>query len=265
MLAGCLVLLLHGAAAYGLMQIKGYNRPQAPVHIVQAALLPVVEAVAVQAAEPKPVEKKLVRKPKPRVKPPERKKKRRKKVRRKVVRKQPPLPEPQAVPAQIPETVIVPQLMASAAQHISAEAVYVPPQPEAVATAAPQIVAEESDASTDADSGKAGDIPAGDTGRSGAAQILTGSISQADYLSNPKPAYPSASRRLGEQGTVRLEVLVSVRGTAQRVRILKSSGHPRLDRVAKNTVESSWRFTPKRVNGQAVAQRVRFNMPFVLN
>lgn len=273
MLAGCLMLLLHGAAAYGLMQVKGNNRSQPPVHIVQATLLPAVEAVAVRATEPKPAEVRAARKQKPEVKPPKPKKsaekKRRKKVRRKVARKQPPPPEPQAVLMQSPEVVVMPQLMTSTAQHVSAEAVYVPPQPiEPVEVVAPQAV-EAGDIDTDADGGKAADTPvaapAGGTQGSGAGQIVTGSISQADYLNNPKPRYPSASRRLGEQGTVRLEVLVSARGTAQRVRILKSSGHPRLDRAARSTVKSAWRFTPKRINGQAVAQRVRFNMPFILN
>lgn len=269
MLAGCLVLLLHGAAAYGLMQIKSYNRPQPPVHIVQAALLPVVEAVAVRAKEPKPAEARVVRKQKPEVKPPKPKKKRRKKVRRKKVRKQPPPPEPQVAPMQTPEVVVEPQLITSTAQHVPAEAVYVPLQPiESVEVVAPQAV-EADNIDTDADGDKVADTPvaapAGGAQGSGAGQIVTGSISQADYLSNPKPRYPPASRRLGEQGTVRLEVLVSVRGTAQHVRILKSSGHPRLDRAARSTVKSSWRFTPKRVNGQAVAQRVRFNMPFILN
>lgn len=268
-----LVLLLHGVAAYALTQLKGHNRPRNPVHVVQAALLPVVEQpVAVQPT--RTAEKKAVRKKKARPEPPA--KKRRKKVRKKVVRKQLPPPESPIAPVQEPQPEPQPQLLASAAQHIPAAPVYLPPQQLLItATAVPQITAAaadntktektdasatESDAPSDTDSNEADN-----TQTTGTPPVVTASISQADYLSNPRPRYPLISRRLGEQGMVRLEVMVSAQGHAQRVRILKSSGYHRLDDAAESTVRQSWKFTPKRVNGQAVAQRVRFNMPFTLN
>nr|MCU0972664.1 TonB family protein [Burkholderiales bacterium] len=66
---------------------------------------------------------------------------------------------------------------------------------------------------------------------------------RAGYLRNPEPQYPSASRRLGEQGTVQLRVLVSADGHAAHVDVHRSSGFPRLDDAAAAAVRD-WRFVP---------------------
>jgi protein TonB len=68
---------------------------------------------------------------------------------------------------------------------------------------------------------------------------------RAAYLRNPEPAYPNASRRLGEQGTVQLRVLVSADGHAARVDLHRSSGFARLDEAAAAAVRE-WRFVPAR-------------------
>ena len=72
----------------------------------------------------------------------------------------------------------------------------------------------------------------------------------AAYLHNPRPAYPPFSLRLREEGRVVLRVLVSRVGAAQRVLIAQSSGHPRLDRSAQETVKG-WRFVPAQVGDEA--------------
>ena len=54
----------------------------------------------------------------------------------------------------------------------------------------------------------------------------------AAYLNNPAPAYPSLSRRLGEEGRVLLRVLVDPDGRAREVHVQGASGHTRLDRAA---------------------------------
>jgi protein TonB len=64
---------------------------------------------------------------------------------------------------------------------------------------------------------------------------------RAAYLRNPEPPYPAASRRLGEQGTVQLRVLVSADGHAARVDVHRTSGFPRLDDAASAAVRE-WRF-----------------------
>jgi protein TonB len=73
----------------------------------------------------------------------------------------------------------------------------------------------------------------------------------AAYLGNPEPVYPIASRRLGEEGKVRLRVKVRADGTAERVEISQSSGFDRLDEAARAAVER-WRFIPARRGEDAI-------------
>ncbi|MGV3742385.1 MAG: energy transducer TonB, partial [Burkholderiaceae bacterium] len=75
------------------------------------------------------------------------------------------------------------------------------------------------------------------TGTSGATSGATSAVRfDADYLKNPAPEYPSASRRMREEGTVHLDVNVTVDGKAGELRIRKSSGYARLDEAALDTV-----------------------------
>lgn len=85
----------------------------------------------------------------------------------------------------------------------------------------------------------------------------------AAYLDNPKPPYPSVSRRLGEEGEVRLRVRVDPAGLAQRVEIQQGSGYPRLDQAALETVRQ-WRFVPARQGDQPVAAWVIVPIQFTL-
>lgn len=85
----------------------------------------------------------------------------------------------------------------------------------------------------------------------------------ADYLSNPAPAYPSVSRSLGEQGKVFLRVLVSPRGEAQEVHVHAGSGHERLDLAALDAVRR-WKFVPARQGESAVAAWVVVPISFTL-
>ena len=82
--------------------------------------------------------------------------------------------------------------------------------------------------------------------------------SDADYLQNPKPAYPSISRRLNEQGRTTVRVLIGADGQPQRAEIGKSSGFARLDEAAVATV-MRWRYVPGKRGG--VAEAMWFNVP----
>jgi periplasmic protein TonB len=82
--------------------------------------------------------------------------------------------------------------------------------------------------------------------------------SSADYLQNPKPIYPPASKRLGEQGKVLLRVLIGVDGTALDAEVKQSSGYDRLDRAALETVRK-WRYVPGKRAG--VAEAMWFDVP----
>jgi protein TonB len=77
----------------------------------------------------------------------------------------------------------------------------------------------------------------------------------AAYLNNPAPAYPSVSRRLGEQGLVLLQVQVTADGTAGSVALQTSSGSTRLDQAALEAVKK-WRFVPAKHGEQPVSASV---------
>lgn len=87
--------------------------------------------------------------------------------------------------------------------------------------------------------------------------------SDADYLQNPKPPYPPVSKRLNEQGTVIMRVLIGVDGLPQKAELRKSSGFDRLDQSAAATV-MKWRYVPGKRAG--IAEAMWFNVPinFVL-
>ncbi|HRQ48425.1 MAG TPA: energy transducer TonB [Rhodocyclaceae bacterium] len=85
----------------------------------------------------------------------------------------------------------------------------------------------------------------------------------AAYLRNPAPAYPSASRRRGEEGKVVLRVQVTADGRPDRVEIVQASGHPRLDRAALEAVQR-WRFEPAREGNTAVDSWIRVPIVFRL-
>jgi periplasmic protein TonB len=59
--------------------------------------------------------------------------------------------------------------------------------------------------------------------------------------SRVEPIYPPASRRAGEEGTVRLKVLVDERGRPGQVQVAQSSGFAKLDEAAVTAVRK-WKF-----------------------
>ncbi len=87
--------------------------------------------------------------------------------------------------------------------------------------------------------------PAPDLQAQAASAVVTPPSFNAAYLSNPAPAYPLAARRVGEQGTVTLRVLVTRDGLPARVEIEKSSGSKNLDTAARDAIWG-WRFVPAR-------------------
>lgn len=86
----------------------------------------------------------------------------------------------------------------------------------------------------------------------------------ADYLDNPRPAYPAMSRRLGEEGKVLLRVLVGSEGRAHEVQLKEGSGFARLDQAAREAV-LRWRFVPARKGGEAVEGWVLVPITFNLS
>ena len=92
---------------------------------------------------------------------------------------------------------------------------------------------------------------------------MTQEMLTAAYLRNPKPGYPAASRRMGEQGTVMLRVFVTLQGDPVRVELKASSGHPRLDQSAQEAVQR-WKFVPAKRGDNAVEAWVVVPIKFSL-
>jgi protein TonB len=154
----------------------------------------------------------------------------------------PELPKPKPAEAPKPKRALPPpppQLLASSTPSDAPVAFSVPPQPPAPAPSAPTTVAP-------------------------APLAITAARFDADYLDNPKPVYPHASRRLGEQGKVLLRVYVSAMGLAEKIEIKIGSGFARLDQSAHDAV-SRWRFVPARRGEQAVAAWVQVPITFQLD
>jgi len=125
-------------------------------------------------------------------------------------------PPPAAAPMPTP-TITTPSITVPSAPPIQAPVVTAPPAPPA--PSAPPAPA-----------------------------IRTGATLQAG-ASCAKPDYPSASRRLEEEGTVTLKFLISADGRVLQAEIEKSSGFNRLDEAARNAL-SKCQFRPGTVDGK---------------
>jgi len=88
--------------------------------------------------------------------------------------------------------------------------------------------------------------------------------SSAEYLHNPKPAYPRVSKAMGEQGLVVVSVFIGTDGVAHDARIKASSGFQRLDDAAFETVKS-WRYVPGKRAGVPEAMWYSVPVSFLLN
>ncbi len=88
-------------------------------------------------------------------------------------------------------------------------------------------------------------------------------VASANKALNKAPLYPMLSRRLKEQGTVYLEVLVLKNGKVGQLKLKQSSGFARLDQSALNAVRG-WTYQPALKLGQPVdfwfVQPVVFNL-----
>ena len=106
-------------------------------------------------------------------------------------------------------------------------------------------------------------VPAAPVANS-APQAISAARFDADYLHNPKPVYPTFSRRNGEEGKVLLKVRVSAQGSALDVTVSKSSGFPRLDTAAQEAV-GRWRFIAARRGDEPVESSVIVPITFTLD
>jgi protein TonB len=80
-----------------------------------------------------------------------------------------------------------------------------------------------------------------------AAPVRTGAV--VNSANCEKPDYPSASRRLEEEGTVSLRFLVGVDGKVLQAEVEKSSGFRRLDEAARAGL-AKCQFKPATLDGK---------------
>jgi protein TonB len=85
----------------------------------------------------------------------------------------------------------------------------------------------------------------------------------ANYLKNPRPAYPEIALRREWQGDVLLRVRVSPEGRAIEISVERSSGRDVLDQAAQEAVRG-WSFVPSRQGGVAIAGWVTVPIVFRL-
>ncbi|TCS38298.1 outer membrane transport energization protein TonB [Paucimonas lemoignei] len=228
-----LVILLHVAAFFALQ--NGLSKPvsRAEPREIVATLIAAQSAPAPTAAAPAP-------QPEP-VKPQAEPKPERHKPQPKKQVKETPKAEP--TPEPTPKSISKPAETAPAPAPAPAS----PPAQAAAAAPAPNAAA-------------AAGAPAGPPGPAQPKLVTSG----VEYIQPPSPVYPAVSRRLGEEGTVTLRVLVNERGRAEQADIHKSSGVPRLDEAARQAVLRAV-FKPYTENGGPIPYRVNVPISFQLD
>jgi len=85
-----------------------------------------------------------------------------------------------------------------------------------------------------------------------------------DLAASREPEYPPASRRLGEQGTVVLDVLIDASGRVTDAKVVRSSGFPRLDQAALEGVKASYHFVPGTIDGKPAPMQYTFRFNWKL-
>ena len=82
------------------------------------------------------------------------------------------------------------------------------------------------------------------------------------YVRLPKVMYPSISQDQGEEGTVKLSIIVEANGSVSEVKVTQSTNHQRLDAAAVRAAQGAG-YRPKSVNGTPV--RTRFNTSYTFS
>jgi len=160
-------------------------------------------------------------------------------------RPEPPRPRPVTPRAPVPAPQPTPQPVAEAAPQapIEVAAPFAPDPPPVPATTASSAAPSEAPP---------------------APPVIVLPTSSAAYLNNPPPTYPPVSVRLNEQGTVHLRAYIGTDGKASRVTVVRSSGFPRLDQAAVESVHR-WGFVPGTRNGNPEPMWVEMPVLFRLN
>ncbi|MFH1903559.1 MAG: energy transducer TonB [Candidatus Omnitrophota bacterium] len=105
-------------------------------------------------------------------------------------------------------------------------------------------------------------VPEGNIGRgfsSESAFKLSGPGARRKLISAPLPYYPEWAKERGVEAYLELKMWIDSSGSVQDVSILKSSGHPDLDRICAETI-SRWRFDPEEGQPTWAVLPLRFHL-----
>ncbi len=91
-----------------------------------------------------------------------------------------------------------------------------------------------------------------------------GSTVDGGYIELPNPPYPPLALENGNEGVVRLSVIVEPNGRVSNVSITRSSRNRLLDKAAENAAKNA-RYQPKTVDGYPVRTRFNTSFTFKLN
>ncbi len=87
---------------------------------------------------------------------------------------------------------------------------------------------------------------------------------RAIAASHSIPEYPFVSRRLREQGTLRLKLMLDEKGLVTDAVVVNSSGFQRLDEAAVKWVKAQWRYIPAMQGTKPVASTAEAIVEFKL-
>jgi TonB family protein len=90
---------------------------------------------------------------------------------------------------------------------------------------------------------------------------ISGSVAQANLISQTPPVYPQMAKMAKVQGPVVLQVILGKAGTVENLRVI--SGHPMLVQAALDAVRQ-WRYKPYLLNGEPVEVETQVTVSFKL-
>jgi len=91
--------------------------------------------------------------------------------------------------------------------------------------------------------------------------FVGGDVQAAKLIYSPKPVYPQLARAARVQGTVKIQAIVAVDGTIERLQVM--SGPALLIQAAKDAV-SRWRYQATLLNGHVVEVSTEIDVNFIL-
>ena len=217
------------------LPLLGRTEPPAPPQIIKLEFLAWQQPVQQKKAQPKkPIEK---------VRPKEIIKKEPKQIIKKSKPK--PKPEPKTIPKPAPKPVLAEKVIPDKTKPIikPTEVIEEPVEPIVPTTSAPE------------------DAKSTDEALPTPTPIFQ--LTQLPrMIHREKPIYPPDMKQQGKEGTVKLEVLLDVKGKIRKVTIKKSAGAA-FDQAAINAIQNS-SFMPANVSGKPVAVLMKIPVKFRL-